>query len=102
MIRYESSRGHKIDGVTSKQTGNKHGRRKQNKVNKQVRKQTEENRRESSLQRTSSPEKGLRKEKNKKQNIKKSKMNKGQPHINTCSRARKTSSSADYGSKATI
>ncbi|CAN0416915.1 unnamed protein product, partial [Ascophyllum nodosum] len=42
-----------IEGVTPKRTGNGHGRRKQNKTNKQGRKQTEGSGRESSLQRTS-------------------------------------------------
>ena len=41
LIRYESSCGHKIEGVTPKQTGNEHGQRKQKKRNKQGRKQTE-------------------------------------------------------------
>ena len=43
------------EGVTPKQTGNEHGRGKQNKRNKQGRKQTEGSGREISLQRTSSP-----------------------------------------------
>ena len=46
LIRYESSRGHKIDGTKPNQTGNTFG-------NKQG-KQTEENGQVSSQQRTSS------------------------------------------------
>ena len=75
LIRYESSCGHKIEGVTPKQTGNEHGQTKQNKINKQGRKQTEGSGRESSLQRTSSPGRDS-KEKTKKQKTNKAKQTK--------------------------
>ena len=48
LIRYESSRGHKINGTKPNQTGNTFGQKKQEN-------QTEENGQEGSQQRTSSP-----------------------------------------------
>ena len=59
LIRYESSRGHKIDGTKPNQTGNTFG-------DKQG-KQTEENVQESSQQRTSSRSTRNKKHKQKKQ-----------------------------------